>query len=158
MLTPLPLSGSLEQHRSSGSTCLCGGRDKGGNKLYLTKTRYSKEASCTLKGSGRCCTFEMVTLSSVIILQVDRGTEILAEPNILKHQRRIHVVDINTRIHRLNFWSAETTRLWVMLHLSLKPTSQVCQLNHILNTSIPLHCLQWEPVVTAPHQTSITSI
>lgn len=78
MLTPLPLSGSLEQHRSSGSTSLCGVRGKGRNKLYLTFSS----------------TFEMVMLSSVIILQVDRGTEMLAEPNVLKHQQRIHVVGI----------------------------------------------------------------
>lgn len=76
------------QHRSSGSTSLCGAGGKGGNKLYLIKAHYSKEASCTLKDSGRCSTFEMVMLNSVIILQVDRGTEILAEPNILEHQQR----------------------------------------------------------------------
>lgn len=96
MLSPLSLSGSLEQDRSSGSTSLCGVTGKGGNKLYFIKTQYSKESSCTLKGSGRCCTFEMVIRSSVVILQVDRGTEIVAEPNVLKCQQRIHVVGNNT--------------------------------------------------------------
>jgi len=90
MLTPLSRSGSLEQHRSRGSTSLRRVRGEGENKLCLLKTRYSQETSCTQTGSGRCCTFEMVMLRSVSISQVDRGIGMLAEPTVLKHQQRIH--------------------------------------------------------------------
>lgn len=104
------------------------------------------------------CTFEMVMLSSGTILQVDRGTEALAEFHNLKHQQRIHVVGINPWIHPLSYWLAESRHLWSMIQLSLKQTLQVCQFYRTLNTLIPLHHLQQELVVTVPHQTSITNI
>lgn len=146
----------MQGRRSSGSTSLCSASSKGGNKLYLIKTHNSKGASCMLKGSERCCTFKMVVHSSRV-LQVDRGTEILSEPNIRKHQQSGCVVGINTQIHPLDSWLAEIRHTWGMIHLSLKPTSQVRQCD-TLNTSTHLHCLGQELVVAAPQQTLIMDI